>query len=67
LNYIIEKEGATEVVKEANGAHKIKRMEPFPIGFYQNGIALKGFKFFTYGSNDAHLILADILDGYFPY
>lgn len=28
---------------------------------------MKGFKFFPYGGNDAHLILADILDGYFPY
>jgi hypothetical protein len=63
----MEKEGATEVVKDLNGMHKIKRMDPFPIGFYANGIAMKGFKFYPYTSNDAHLILADVLDGYFPY
>jgi len=42
-------------------------MESLPIGFYKNGIAMKGFKFFSYGSNDAYQILADIMDGYFPY
>lgn len=42
-------------------------MDPLPIGFYKNGIAMKGFKFFAYGSNDAYLILADILEGFFPY
>lgn len=29
-------------------------MEPLPIGFYKNGIAMKGHKFFSYGSNDAY-------------
>lgn len=28
---------------------------------------MKGFKFFAYGSKDAYQILADILEGYFPY
>jgi hypothetical protein len=42
-------------------------MDPLPLGFYSNGIVMSGFKFFSYGSNDAYLILADILDGYFPY
>jgi len=42
-------------------------MESLPIGFYRNGIAMKGYKFFSYGSNDAYQILADILEGYFPY
>jgi UBX domain-containing protein 11 len=42
-------------------------MDPLPIGFYKNGISLKGYPFYVYGSNDACHILADILDGYFPY
>lgn len=63
----MEKEGCNEIVKEGNGIHKFKKLEPIPIGFYKNGISLKGFKFFSYGSNDAYQILADILEGYFPY
>ncbi|KRX01435.1 SEP domain [Pseudocohnilembus persalinus] len=66
LNYLMEKEGVNQVIKD-KGIHQFKRMDPFPIGFYQNGIAMKGFKFFPYGSNQASQILADILDGYFPY
>jgi len=66
LNIIMEKEGAHEIVKDHNGMHKFKKREPLPIGFYKNGIALKGFPFYSYGSNDAHQILSDILDGYFP-
>ena len=67
LNYIMEKEGATEIVKNAQGMHQIKKMDPLAIGFYSNGIAMQGFKFYSYGSNDACQILADIMDGYFPY
>lgn len=47
--------------------HQLKKMDPLPIGFYKNGIVLKGYPFYTYGSDDACHILADILDGYFPY
>ncbi|CAD8080874.1 unnamed protein product [Paramecium primaurelia] len=67
LNYIMEKDGANQIVKNANGMHQFQKMEPLPIGFYKNGIAMKGYKFFSYGSNDAYQILADILEGYFPY
>ena len=41
LNYIMEKDGgATEIVKNAQGMHQIKKMEQLPIGFYKNGIAM---------------------------
>lgn len=38
-----------------------------PIGFFANGIAIKGFKFFPYKSKEALQILGDLVDGYFPY
>jgi hypothetical protein len=38
-----------------------------PIGFFANGIAIKGFKFFPYKSKEALQILGDLIDGYFPY
>lgn len=63
----MEKENCTEVYKDPNGYHKIRKMQSFPIGFYKNGIALKGFPFFKYGTADSMQILADILEGYFPY
>ena len=47
--------------------HKFKKSEPLPIGFYSNGIAIKGYKFFPYKSKESLKILSDIVDGYFPY
>ena len=47
--------------------HKFRQAEPLPIGFYGNGIAIKGFKFNPYTSKESLRILSDILDGYFPY
>lgn len=68
LNIIIEKEGGTqEVYKDERGFNRIRKVDPLPIGFYRNGIALTGFKFFKFGSPEARSILADILEGYFPY
>lgn len=67
LNIIMEKEGCQEVYTDAQGYHKLRKMDHFPIGFYQNGIALKDFPFYPYGSNEAYQILCDLLDGYFPY
>ncbi|KAL4472460.1 hypothetical protein ABPG74_018409 [Tetrahymena malaccensis] len=68
LNYIVEKEGnAQEVYKDERGFNRIRKMDPVPIGFYKDGIAIKGFKFFKYGSAESKQILADILEGYFPY
>lgn len=37
------------------------------MAFFGNGIAIKGFKFFTYKSKQSLQILSDLVDGYFPY
>lgn len=68
LNFLIEKEGGCqEVYKDDRGFNRIRRAEPIPIGFYSDGIAIKGHKFYKYGTSDNKQILADILEGYFPY
>jgi hypothetical protein len=56
----------TEVHKE-NGVHKFRKAEPLAMGFFGNGIAIKGFKFFPYKSKESLQILSDLVDGYFPY
>lgn len=37
------------------------------MGFFGNGIAIKGFKFFPYKAKQSLQILSDLVDGYFPY
>jgi hypothetical protein len=37
------------------------------MGFFGNGIAIKGFKFFPYKSKESLQILSDLVDGYFPF
>lgn len=37
------------------------------IGFFADGIAIRGFKFNPYNTKEAMRILSDLLDGYFPY
>ena len=56
----------TEVYQE-NGVHKFRKAEALPIGFFSNGIAIKGYKFFPYKSKESLQILGDFIDGYFPY
>lgn len=56
----------TEVYQE-NGVHKFRKAEPLPIGFFSNGIAIKGYNFFSYQSKESLQILGDLIDGYFPY
>lgn len=38
-----------------------------PIGFFANGIAIKGYKFLSYQSKESLQVLGDLIDGYFPY
>lgn len=45
---------------------KRKPREKIPIGFYKNGVLLKGFPFFPYGGSDAQNVILDILDGFSP-
>jgi hypothetical protein len=47
--------------------NRIKPLDPVLIGFYKNGIVIKGHPFHLYSSKDGKQILADILEGYFPY
>jgi UBX domain-containing protein 11 len=56
----------TEVYQE-NGVHKFRKADPLPIGFFSNGIAIKGFRFFPYKSKESLQILGDLVDGYFPF
>jgi hypothetical protein len=56
----------TEVYSE-NGIHKFRKAEPLPIGFFANGIAIKGYKFLSYQSKESLQVLGDLIDGYFPY
>lgn len=69
LNIGMHKDGAssTEVYKDKDGIHKIRKAEPLPIGFFADGIAIKSYPFFSYKSKESLQVLADILDGYFPY
>ena len=47
---------------------KIKDKEPdsIKIKFYKNGFKLGTLKYFSYVSKEAHNILKDIIDGFFP-
>lgn len=56
----------TEVYQE-NGVHKFRKAEPLPVAFFANGIAIKGYNFFSYQSKESLQILGDLIDGYFPY
>ena len=47
--------------------HRFRPTEPVLLGFYKDGIAIQGYKFFPYKSKESIQILGDILDGYFPY
>jgi len=38
-----------------------------PIGFFADGIAIKGYNFFSYKTKESLQILGDLVDGYFPY
>jgi hypothetical protein len=38
-----------------------------PIGFFANGIAIKGYKFLSYQTKESLQVLGDLLDGYFPF
>lgn len=66
LNYMILKESGDEIVVNKDGHAQFKKRQPLPLAFFKNGIILKGFPFFPYGTKDTVNLLADILDGYFP-
>lgn len=47
--------------------HRFRAAEPLLVGFFKDGIAIQGYKFFPYKSKESIQILGDLLDGYFPY
>lgn len=67
LNAGLHSEGMGTEVYAENGVHKFRKAEGLPMGFFANGIAIKGLKFFPYQSKESLQILSDLLDGYFPY
>jgi|JI6StandDraft_1071083.scaffolds.fasta_scaffold01045_22 hypothetical protein len=69
LNLNMHSEGisSSEVYKDKDGIHKIRKADPLPIGFFADGIAIKGYPFFSYKTKESLQVLGDILDGYFPY
>ena len=67
LNAGLHSEGMGTEVYQDNGVHKFRKDDALPIGFFSNGIAIKGYKFFPYKSKESLQILGDLVDGYFPY
>ena len=67
LNAGLHSEGMGTEVYQDNGVHKFRKADALPIGFFSNGIAIKGYKFFPYKSKESLQILGDLVDGYFPY
>lgn len=51
----LEKDGAHQVIKDKDGAFKLKKMDPLPIGFFKNGVALRGYPFYPYCSKEAQV------------
>lgn len=51
LNQLLRSEGSQQVYKDISGAHKLKELESIAIGFYSDGIVMKGFPFCSYNSS----------------
>lgn len=67
LNAGLLTEGMGTEIYSEKGVHKFRKAENLPIGFYANGIVIKGYNFYPYKSKESLKILADLLDGYFPF
>lgn len=67
MNGGLQAEGQGTEIYQENGVHKFRKAEPLPLGFFSNGIAIKGYKFYPYKSKESLHILSDLVDGYFPY
>lgn len=67
MNGGLHSEGMGTEVYQENGIHKFRKAEPLPVGFFSNGIAIKGYNFFSYQSKESLQILGDLIDGYFPF
>lgn len=67
LNAGLYSEGKGTEICQENGVHKFRKADPLPVGFFANGIAIKGYKFLSYQTKESLQVLGDLLDGYFPY
>lgn len=67
LNAGLHSEGFGTEIYEDHGIHKFRQAKPLPMGFFSNGIAIKGYTFYPYKSNESLHILSDLVEGYFPY
>jgi len=65
LNIIAERDASPFVEKD--GAYVLSKVDPLPIGFYSNGVIIKGYDFHDYNSKEGRALIKDILEGYFPY
>lgn len=50
LNAVLQEEGRGTEIYNERGVHKFKKAEYLPIGFYANGIVVKGYNFYSYKS-----------------
>lgn len=64
LNFIAEKQYVATIQGNMKG---FKQHDEVPIFFFQNGLMIKDCPFYPYYSKQAQSVLADILDGYFPF
>ena len=67
LNGGLHAEGFGNEIHMENGVHKFRKAEALPIAFFGNGIAIKGYNFYSYKTKESLKILSDLVDGYFPY
>lgn len=65
LNIIAERDAKPFVNKD--GVHVLAKVDPLPIGFYANGVKIKGYDFHDYNSKEGRVLMKDLLEGYFPY
>eukprot|EP00826_Nyctotherus_ovalis_P032174 TRINITY_DN2596_c0_g4_i2.p1 TRINITY_DN2596_c0_g4~~TRINITY_DN2596_c0_g4_i2.p1 ORF type:complete len:386 (-),score=137.03 TRINITY_DN2596_c0_g4_i2:28-1185(-) len=65
LNIIAERDAKPFVNKD--GVHVLAKVDPLPIGFYANGVMIKGYDFHDYNSKEGRVLMKDLLEGYFPY
>lgn len=48
LNAGLHSEGQGTEIYVENGVHKFRKAEPLPIAFFGDGIAIKGYNFYSY-------------------
>jgi hypothetical protein len=69
INHLILKDGDnTKFEMDEDKIFRLKQVrKEIAFYFYRNGIAVEGYKFYSYTALEGKKILRDILDGYSPY